>query len=363
MLGKNSRRILEIIYSDSKKIKKLLQFSTMMYFLEWQEIKITVLKIKSKMNKFLYNKKLLKFLVKALGSLFFIWWVVFKVNWLEVWSYLQKVTLWQLSLYIVCYLVGMIFSAYKWKFLARHKEINLPLTTFFKSYFTATFINNFMPSFVGGDSFKIYQIGRQVKKYKEIASSVIMDRLTGLWGAMILALIFAIFNFSSIVQNKVLIGVNLVILGGLIFWFLLLEFFRQRKIKTSVKKVDKMLNMIINEVNRYNGRNNEIWKAVLLSFPFNFIGLAGANYILFLSMGIDIGGFNYLSVIFLISIVSSIPVTVNNIGIKEWAYISFFGFFGASPSAVISVAIISRTIQMVLSFFALPVYLKERKNR
>ncbi len=315
------------------------------------------------MDKIFKNKKLIKFLIKALGSLFFIWWIVFKIDWSEVWSYLQKVTFWQLGLYIVFYLVGMIFSAYKWKFLARHKGIKLPLVNFFKSFFTATFINNFMPSFVGGDSFKVYQIGRQVKKYKEVASSVIMDRLTGLWGAMILALIFAIFNFSNIVQNKMLTIINLVILGGLIFWFLLLEFFKQRKIKTSVKKVDRMLNMVISEVNRYNGKSNEIWKAVALSFPFNFIGLAGANYILFLAMGIQIGILNYLSVIFLISIVSSIPITVNNIGIKEWAYISFFGFFGANPSAVISVAILSRTIQMVLSFFALPAYLRERKNK
>ncbi len=80
-------------------------------------------------------------------------------------------------------------------------------------------------------------------------------------------------------------------------------------------------------------------------------------------MGIQIGIIDYLSVIFLISIVSSVPITINNIGIKEWAYITFFGFFGAPAAAVISVAIISRTIQMLLSFFALPIYLSEKKRR
>ena len=314
------------------------------------------------LDKILQNKKLVKFLFKVLGSLFFVWWIVFKVNWAEVWMYLQKVSWWQIGLYILFYIVGMFFSSYKWKFLATHKKIHLPLISFFKSYFTATFINNFMPSFVGGDSFKIYQIGRLAGKYKETASSVIMDRLTGLWGAMVLALIFAIFNFSNIIQNKILLIINVVIFGGLIFWFLLLEFFKKREIRTPVKKIDKTLNMVINEVNRYNGKSNEIWKAVLLSFPFNFIGLAGANYILFLVMGIQVGFLNYLSVIFLISIVSSVPVTINNIGIKEWAYISFFGFFGASSSAVISVAILSRVIQMVLSFLALPIYLSEKKK-
>jgi uncharacterized protein (TIRG00374 family) len=309
------------------------------------------------------RKKLIKFFVKALGSVLFLWWIIFKVNWLEVWEYLQKISFIQLALFVVAYILGMIFSAYKWKKLAKHKNIVLPFSEFFKSYYAATFINNFMPSFVGGDTFKVYKIGAQDHKYKEAASSVIMDRLTGLWGAMILALIFALLNLTDIIENEILFFINITILGGLIFWFLLLAFFRKKEVKTPFTKINKILNTIIKEVNRYNGDSNDLWKAVLLSFPFNFVGLAGANYILFWAMGIQIGAFDYLSVIFLISIVSSVPITINNIGIKEWAYITFFGFFGANPAAVISVAIVSRTVQMLLSFFALPIYLSEKKRR
>ena len=78
-----------------------------------------------------------------------------------------------------------------------------------------------------------------------------------------------------------------------------------------------------------------------------------------LSVGMNF--LDYLSVIFLISIVASVPVSINNIGIKEWAYITFFAVFGIEASQVVSVAIISRFIQMLISFFALPIYLR-RKN-
>lgn len=313
-------------------------------------------------NKQMPKNKLIKFSIKAVGSMVFLWWVIFRVNWEEVWSYLQKITFWQIALYIVAYIGGMLFSSYKWQRLSAHKDIKLSFWEFFRSYYAATFINNFMPSFVGGDSFKVYKIGAVNKNYKEAASSVIMDRLTGLWGAMILAVLFAALNFGNIVKNDILLYINEAILVGLIVWFLLLEIFRNRDIKTPFKKVNKLFNMIVNEVNRYNGKSNELWRAVLLSFAFNFVGLAGANYILFWSMGIQIGILNYLSVIFLISIISSVPVTINNIGIKEWAYITFFGFFGANPAAVLSVAILSRIIQMLLSFFALPIYLTEKRR-
>ena len=309
------------------------------------------------------KKNIIKFFIKFFGSLLFLWWIIFKVDWTEVWGYLQKINTWQILVYTLAYIGGMLVSSYKWQRLASHKEIKLPFLEFFKSYYAATFINNFMPSFVGGDSFKVYKIGAVNKKYKEVASSVIMDRLTGLWGAMVLAIIFAILNFGDILKNEILLLINGIIFLGLLFWFLLLELFRKKEINTPFKKINKTFNTIVKEVNRYNGKSNELWKAVFLSFLFNFIGLASANYVLFWAMGIQIGLLDYLSVIFLISIVSSIPITINNIGIKEWAYITFFGFFGAIPAAVISVAIISRTIQMLLSFFALPIYLNEKKRR
>jgi predicted SPOUT superfamily RNA methylase MTH1 len=47
--------------------------------------------------------------------------------------------------------------------------------------------------------------------------------------------------------------------------------------------------------------------------------------------------------------------------VKEWAYVTFFGFFGVSAAVVITVAILSRFLQMLLSFFALPVYLRNKK--
>jgi hypothetical protein len=60
---------------------------------------------------------------------------------------------------------------------------------------------------------------------------------------------------------------------------------------------------------------------MVYSFLFNLIGVGLANLILFWSLGININLWDYFSVIFLISIVASIPAGV---GLKEWAYIAYF---------------------------------------
>lgn len=308
------------------------------------------------------NKKWIKFCIKLLVSSFFVWWIIFKVDWGEVGQYLKKITPGEILLYIGLYLGGMFFSAYKWKFLAQLRGIILPLPEFFKAYFTATFINNFMPSFVGGDSFKIYHIGKISQKFKEAASSVVIDRFTGLVGGMVLVVVFSILNFSVVRQNNILMILSVLALGGLIFLFILLEFYRQRQIQTPFRKIDVFLNKLIKEINHYNGKAVHIWKALGISFLFNLVGLAGANWVLFWALEIHVGVLNYLSVIFLASVVSSVPISINNIGVKEWAYITFFGIFGISAPAVVSVAIVSRIIQMLLSFLAIPVYLRDKRS-
>lgn len=308
------------------------------------------------------KSRVVKIFIKFLISLFFVWWIVYKVNWTEVGFYLKKINPNWIIVYIFLYLLGMLVSASKWRILALHKDINLSLKEFFKLYFSATFINNFMPSFVGGDSFKIYQVGRLSDNFKGATSSVIMDRFTGLVGGMILVVFFALLNFNFFLGNKFLFFLLAASIASLLFIFLIFKFSRQIKFKTPLKNINKIFNKITGEISHYNNEKRIFLKVIGWSFLFNLVGLAGANFALFLALGIKISLLNYLSVIFLASVVATIPISINNIGVKEWAYITFFGLFGLSAGAVVSVAITSRIIQMLLSFIAWPIYLKEKNN-
>lgn len=307
-------------------------------------------------------KKYIKLFLKIIISAFFLFWVIFKVDWGSVIKDIRTVDISYLILYTAVVLLGMVICAYKWKILANYKNIKLNFSDFFKFYLAGTFINNFMPSFVGGDTFKAYEIGKPQGKYIEAASSVMMDRITGLFGATILVIIFSLINLKNVISNTTLFTVNLLVL-----LFFLADIFiakiRKRPFWGRLRKFfpDKFVDFMV-DLGSYNNDSQVIQKSIWLAFAFDFVGIALANYILFLALGIQIGIISYLSVIFLISIIASVPISINNIGIKEWAYITFFGVFGLSASSVVTVAIISRFIQMFISFFALPVYLKREKK-
>lgn len=306
------------------------------------------------------KKKILKFLLKLVISLVFVVWLVFKIDWKEVLFYLQKISLWQIVLYISVLIAGMIISAYKWRILVQFKGFKVSLLKCFQLYLAGAFINNFMPSFIGGDTYKAYQIGKEEKKYVSAAASVVVDRITGLVGAMILSVVFAALNWRVVAEHKILLIILAIVFlilfaMGIIgasarfsFWQKLFQF------------MPKKILEVIKDFAEYKKDEKTLLKSLLLAIIYNFVGLALVNYILFWGLGIHVRILDYLTVIFFISIVSSLPVSVNNIGIKEWAYVTFFGFFGVNAAAVIAVALLSRIIQMIVSFAAVPFYLKNK---
>ncbi|NTV41279.1 MAG: flippase-like domain-containing protein [Candidatus Moranbacteria bacterium] len=308
-----------------------------------------------------FKNKIFKFFLKLAVSLVFVAWLILKVNWREVLGYALKISWWQIVLYVAVLLLGMMISAYKWRVLAQFKDFDFPLVRYFQFYLTGTFLNNFFPSFIGGDTYRAYQLGKSERKYVSATATVVMDRVTGLLGAMILSVVFAIVNWRAVWQHQILlliVAVAVAVLIGTLGVGVIVRFSFWKKLAEHTPK--KVLEVIKDFV-EYQG-SAALKKSIFFSVIYGLVGLGLVNWVLFSALGIQIGIINYLTVIFLVSIVSSIPVSVNNIGIKEWAYVTFFGFFGVSASAVVTIAIISRVLQMLVSFVALPMYLKNKND-
>lgn len=97
------------------------------------------------------------------------------------------------------------------------------------------------------------------------------------------------------------------------------------------------------------------------SVIFAFAGPAVMNYVMFLAFGVRLDLLDYLSVVFAASVIISLPISVGNIGLKEWAYVALFGMFGVSAPQAVAVALLGRFLMMLVNATALPMYLKEKK--
>ena len=238
-------------------------------------------------------KKWLKFILKLIVSLAFVAWLIFKVDWQEVLFYFEKISLWQTLLYIAVVILSITVSSYKWKILVEFKKFNVPLEKAFQLYLAGIFINNFMPSFIGGDTYKAYQLGKEKKEYVSAATSVVMDRITGLLGAMLLSVFFALFNWGVVSKYQVLIIILGIIIASLVAVIILLIAARLSFWEKISKYIPEKVLRIIRDLLHYVSDRKMMFKILVLSLIFNFIGLAVANYVLFWGLGIVIDMLNY----------------------------------------------------------------------
>ncbi|MBP9697954.1 MAG: flippase-like domain-containing protein [Candidatus Moranbacteria bacterium] len=305
-------------------------------------------------------KKTLLTLGKIVVTFGLVFWLIERVDWNGVWMELAEVSLPLLFLYVILQLTGNLISARKWQIIASYKELHFSLREGFFTYMTGAFINNFLPSTIGGDTYRGLWLAKRSKARAAAISTVVFDRFIGLWTTALLGLIFS-FSLWAHIEESVPLFVTLLALFGFLVVDLIVTYlycrpwFQAFVARLPFFKIRRLLEEVIFYTKKHIWSRTSSWSAL-----FIFVGIGLSNYALFHALGNNIAFLPFFAAILLVAVVSSIPVSINNIGIKEWAYVAFFGLIGVSVETAVTAALLSRFIQMILSFIALPQYLSTR---
>lgn len=290
-------------------------------------------------------------------------WLAEKVNWTIVLEKLKDVSPVFIVLYIAFQLAGNLISAKKWQVIALHKHQGLTFTLKegFFAYLTGAFINNFLPSTLGGDAYRGLWLAQKTGARAASLSTVVFDRFIGLWTIAILAVFCSSplwhHFFSDTAFQITLSGLIIFLLGDLFVTYAYFQPWFHRLLEWLPFQARRLIQEVIGFTEK------GIWAVgSLYALLFAFVGIALSNWTLFHALGSPIGFPSFLSVIFLVTIISSVPLSINNIGIKEWAYVTFFALVGVSVEVAVTAALLSRFIQMLISFIALPYYLRNKER-
>lgn len=307
-------------------------------------------------------KKTLLFGLKVIVSVGLVIWLVERVDWPVVGARLYDVSVPLLFLYIFLQLLGNIISSRKWQIIASFKGLHFSVRDGFFTYLTGAFINNFLPSTIGGDAYRSIWLAQRTEAKAASLSTVVFDRFIGLWTAALLALCFSPILFP-LIETSVPLSLTLIVLVAFFVVDLIITYaycqpwFLRFIAAIPFQKLRRLFEEII-----FYTKKHIWWRTSLWSAAFMFVGVALSNFTLFHALGSSIGLLAFLSVIFLVTIISAVPLSINNIGIKEWAYITFFSLVGVSAETAVTVALLSRFLQMFISFIALPQYLASREK-
>jgi uncharacterized protein (TIRG00374 family) len=104
-----------------------------------------------------------------------------------LWRTARGASLAWLAAALAIYLAMILVSAWRWDLLLRAQRIRLPLAGLIGSFLVATFLNNFLPSNIGGDVARIRDTARAAGSKTLATMVVLVDRGIGLLGLVFVA--------------------------------------------------------------------------------------------------------------------------------------------------------------------------------
>lgn len=109
----------------------------------------------------------------------------------RLWATAKQASVVWLLFAIGLYAVNVVASLWRWHVLLEAQEVRVPVRTLVSSFLVALFFNNFLPSNIGGDFFRIADTAK-IAKSKTVATTVILaDRIMGVIALVLIAAIGA----------------------------------------------------------------------------------------------------------------------------------------------------------------------------
>jgi uncharacterized protein (TIRG00374 family) len=266
-----------------------------------------------------------------------------------------------LGLVFCILLANTALSALKWRILLFSDGIDIPLRKLVVSYFIGGFFNVFLPSNIGGDSYRIYDVMKKSNQGVRSAASVFADRLTGFIALVSLSLLSSCFVAFRLEQPS-LVLLPLVIL--LLLCVVLYMLWKKEPVRyllrvTTLDRFSALVTMtekFFVTFARYGAERRTVQKVMLISFLFQFF-LIFAVYLMALSLHATVPFLYFSAFVPLITLMEAVPISIYGIGIRDMGYVFFFGLAGMGDLQTRSLALMFLAVTLCYSLLGGVLYL------
>jgi len=292
------------------------------------------------------TKKYVAIFGKTFISVSLVAYLITRIGTGEILNIISGVNLYPLIVAFSLCIFGIFVRSLKWRILLGSKKIVVPIKRAFSIYFIGIFFNNLLPSSIGGDVIRAYELSKFCGSKVESISSIVVERLTGIITLTMIASAAILIGYKDVQKTRT-IPIVLSLVGFLgICSFLLFKESAWIKIR-EISLIDFMLsrlnlvskvNRLYEAINAYGKMKNIISLAIGLSLIFQLITPI-IHYFVSLALDIDIDIIYFYIFTPIIACILLIPLSIQGIGIREAASVFFYTQVGATEAEAISISI------------------------
>ena len=251
--------------------------------------------------------------------------------------------------------VDRFLMAWKWSFLLRSLNVQIPLFTLVRLYYQGSFTGTFLPSSFGGDILRAYWVSKSSGATHEVYAAVVMEKVIGLlssanW-AVAGTVVFAVAVASDIGTRWVAAALAGTLLLNVLFIFSLQP--------SCSRLLERILAWIpwsgaldfFRRVGAAYSRFNHSHQAILLNAALTILEHGLQILIVFAmakSLDIRADTLPFLAVTAVYLLIYRLPVAPDGWGIGEVTAVGLFGLIGVSSDNGFALAFLSHVLQTIV---------------
>jgi len=254
---------------------------------------------------------------------------------------------------------SIAFDTWRWQILLRGLGYHYRFLLLYRLKIMTFFFNVYVPGGVGGDLVRIALVpGEDTSAVGSsrsgIAASVVTDRIVGLIGLMLLALIGFFCSFRLLVSANIL-PVFLLLAAGIVAAVFVLFSNRTHNILRVlfavplkwVKPVRNVLGGVRESLSIYRANYGIFGRALPICILGHFLVVCVFAAIA-LALEVEVSFFKLLMIVPLIEFVSALPISLGGAGVREFATITLLAPEGVGSAEAMSISLTFFAVIMVV---------------
>ncbi|MBI5188447.1 MAG: flippase-like domain-containing protein, partial [Nitrospirae bacterium] len=245
----------------------------------------------------------------------------------EVFSTLRGMSLPAFISAIFLYISAQLISTLRWKLLLPEM---LRIRKLFSLYMIGSFFNTLLPGLIGGDAVKAFYLYQVTGKGSLTLASIFMDRYLGFVTLMIIGIIAFPFGYRYIQGSPVEWLLPIIVLSFITASLLIFGLRLGKRMKILAEFYDYF--------HSYRNQKGVIGKALFISALVQLSSIL-AVYILALGIRQHIPFLACLIFLPIIVTLTTVPISISGIGVREGAFVLLFGFIGVKPEVATAISL------------------------
>ena len=251
---------------------------------------------------------------------------------------------------IVLSLLARFISAYRWYVLLHGKNPAVTYGSIVRLSFVSMFLGTFLPGAIGVEAVRVYGLSRETSDVHLSVTSVLLERLTGLF--VLLLFVLTVLNWAPDSMPKVInygawIGFAGLILGSIVIMTQNLRNLLDRVLSAlSLSFVRHNLDRVYECLDLYWDQKGLIVWSLFTAVIANVVRIATV-WLCGLALGLDISIFYFIIFVPVIVLVGMFPISLGGLGVAEVTFVVSFGSIGLSAELGLALGLLFLLLNLI----------------